>query len=55
MEQYEEYIARYCRTGRCTPEEARQHAVCRAVEKYHEDGDKAAATLRHEFTCLSET
>ena len=56
MKQYEEYIARYCRNGRHMPEEAREQAICREVEKYYRDENKpVAAPLKHEFICCSES
>ena len=56
MKQYEEFITRYCRTGRCTPEEAQQQAICREVEKYYRDENKpTAAPLKYEFICCSES
>ncbi len=55
MKQYEDYIARYCRTGRCTPEEAQQQAICKAVKEYYATEIGTTPTLRHEFNCLSES
>ena len=56
MSDYEEYIARYCRTGRYTPEEAQQQAICREVEKSYMDENKPETDpLRHEFVCCSES
>ena len=55
MKQYEEYIARYCQAYGYTPEEAKKHALCREVEKYFSDKNKAAVPLKHEFICCSES
>ena len=55
MGRYEEYIIRCCRTGRYTPDEAREQAISREVEKYYEGEDKTAPRIRHEFACLSES
>lgn len=55
MSKYEDYISRYCRTGRYTPEEARQQAICRAVEECYAAESETTPTLRHEFNCLSES
>ena len=55
MSRFKEYLERYSRMGRCTPEEAQKQAICREVEKYYEGKDKEAPTLRHEFVCCSES
>lgn len=52
---YEEYIARYCRTGNYTPEEAMMQAICQEVEKCYREENRATAPLRHEFVCCSES
>lgn len=54
MNRYEEYIARCCRTGKYTPEEARTLALSRAVKAYYKDEDKDQAPVHHEFMCSSE-
>lgn len=36
MSRYEEYIQRLCRKGRYTPEQARELALSREVEKYYQ-------------------
>lgn len=54
MTRYEEYINRLCRTGRYTPEQAKEFAISKAVkEQYESDGD-ADTTVQHEFVCTSE-
>lgn len=41
MSRYEEYIQRLCRTGQYTPEQARELALSREVEKYYQsEGDR---------------
>lgn len=56
MSRYDDYIARYCRTGSCTPEAARKLAICREVEKYYNSEEEETETpLRHEFVCCSES
>ena len=55
MSRYEEYIARLIRTGRYTPEGARNLSVSREVKKCYEDEDKEVPPLHHEFICCSES
>lgn len=55
MSRYEDYIANMCRNGKYTPEQARQSAISRAVEKYYETEPETAPRLRNEFNCLSES
>lgn len=41
MSRYEYYINRLCRTGRYTPEQAKELALSREVEKYYKsEGDR---------------
>lgn len=37
MSSYDDYIARLCRTGKYTEEEAREFALSKEVEKYYQD------------------
>lgn len=55
MDRYGEYLARCTRTGRYTPEQVREQAICREVEKYYKSGDKEDPLLRHRFVCCSES
>ncbi len=55
MSRYKEYLDRYSQARRCTPEEAREQAICREVKKYYEGEDKETNTLHHEFVCCSES
>lgn len=55
MSRYEEYIARLCRTGQYTPDQASQLAISKAVAEYYETEPETAPRLRNEFNCLSET
>lgn len=55
MSRYDEYIARMCQNGKCTPEQARQSAISRAVAQYYETEPETAPRVRNEFNCLSET
>lgn len=55
MSRFEEYVQRLCRNGKYTPEEARESALSREVKKYYESDSKTEPSLRHEFTCCSES
>lgn len=50
MSRYEKCIQRLCRTGRYTPEQARELALSREIEKYYQsegdqiEGDKSTYT-----------
>lgn len=54
MTRYEEYINRLCRTGRYTPEQAKEFAISKAVKEYYESEGDTDATVQHEFVCTSE-
>ncbi len=54
MSRYEEYVTRCCRTGRCTPDQAREQAVSKEVQAYYESENQQQNAIHHEFTCLSE-
>lgn len=55
MGDYDEYIERYCQKHGCMPEEAKQHALCREVEKYYRGKSKPIDLIRSEFACCSES
>ncbi|MCM1327291.1 MAG: hypothetical protein NC094_11985 [Bacteroidales bacterium] len=54
MGRYEDYIARLCRTGRYTPEEAKEFATCKEVEKYYQEEGETADTENSTYTPLGE-
>ena len=39
-ERYEEYLDKYSRTYRITPEEAEQHATVKETKKYYEEEEE---------------
>lgn len=44
MSRYEEYIQRLCQNGKYTPEQAKELALSREVEKhYQSEGDRTTA------------
>ena len=55
MSRYEEYIARICRNGKYSPEQANQQAISRAVAEYYETEPETVPRVRNEFNCLSES
>ncbi len=55
MSRYEDYIARMCRNGKCTPEQAHKSAISREAAKYYATEPETAPRVRNEFNCLSET
>lgn len=55
MSRYEDYIARCCRSGRQTMEQAKEQAISREVEAYYDDEDRQQTLVHHEFVCCSES
>lgn len=55
MSRYDEYIARICKNGKCTPEQARKSAIGREAAKYYATEPETAPKVKIEFNCLSET
>lgn len=54
MTRYDAYVERYCRNGRCKPEEAHKHALVREVKKYYDSEENTQHEVYQEFTCCSE-
>lgn len=54
MSRYEDYIQRLCRTGQYTPEQAREFAISREVEKYYQSGDDQITTDKSTYTPVGE-
>lgn len=55
MKRYNDYVERYCRKGRCTPEEAHTHALVKEVKNYYESEESTQQDAHQEFTCCSES
>lgn len=54
MKRYDDYVERYCRTGKCTPEEAHTHALVKEVKNYYEREESTQQGVCQEFVCCSE-
>lgn len=54
MKRYDDYMERYCRTGKCTPEEAHTHALVKEVKNYYEREESTQQGVCQEFVCCSE-
>lgn len=45
MSSYDDYIARMCRTGKYTEDEAREFALSKEVEKYYQEVESGRVTV----------
>lgn len=55
MSSYDEYIARLCRTGKYTEEEAREFALSKEVEKYYREPElRKVAAEKSSYTPMGE-
>lgn len=54
MSRYEEYIQRLCRTGQYTPEQAREFALSREVEKYYQSEGNQITEGKSTYTPTGE-
>lgn len=55
MGRFEEYVRRCCRGNNRTPEEVRELAISREVERSYEVEAGLESPLHVEFTCSSES
>lgn len=54
MKRYDDYVERYCRTGKCKPEEAHTHALVKEVKNYYESEESTQQDVHQEFAYCSE-